>query len=80
VTAAAANTKKKKKGEKEKKRKERRKWLDGEERAKRPYIRARLSINDPPGNNTYTQPGMDNTLQLWAGITVLGEEGKNATL
>jgi hypothetical protein len=44
---------KKKKGKRK-----RRKWLDGKEREKererekRPYIRARLSINDPPGNNT----------------------------
>lgn len=40
--------------EKKKGKRKRRKWLDGKEREreKRPYIRARLSINDPPGNNT----------------------------
>lgn len=32
------------------------------EREKRPYIRASLSINDPPGNNT--QGWMDNTHTL----------------
>jgi hypothetical protein len=46
------------KKEKKKGKRKRRKWLDGKEREKererekRPYIRARLSINDPPGNNT----------------------------